>query len=93
MKNGVPVPKSLWKEEWTTMVIPLIELWSENGTIGKKEKLYRWHRTDGPALVYENGKVRWFLNGHWCPTFKEYAKSAMLSDEIMTMLTLKYGDA
>ena len=51
-----------------------------------------FHRTDGPAIMYTNGHIRWAVNGeHYCSN-KEYQEAANLSDEDMAILVLKYGN-
>jgi hypothetical protein len=52
----------------------------------------RFHRTDGPAIIYFNGMKRWYLYDKRFLDNKSYQKVAGISDEDMTAIILKYGD-
>jgi hypothetical protein len=52
-------------------------------------KLYR---TDGPAVIYEDGFQMWFINDKSYCDNKSFQKAADISDEDMIAMVLKYGD-
>jgi len=49
------------------------------------------HRTDGPAVLYTDGKTEWWLRGSRVSTIKEYRFTVNITDEEMASLVLKYG--
>lgn len=55
-------------------------------------RLGKYHRHDGPAILYNSGKVLWFLNGQQINSTKVFQLLSKLSDEDMAILILKYGD-
>ena len=50
------------------------------------------HRTDGPALIKENGYKTWMLHAKIYYDNKSFQRDAGLSDEDMLAMILKYGD-
>jgi hypothetical protein len=52
----------------------------------------RFHRTDGPAIIYFNGMKRWYLYGKRFYNNKSYQEAANITDEDMIAMILKYGD-
>ena len=52
----------------------------------------RYHRVDGPAVIYADGTKWWYIDGSPCFDNKSYQKAAKLSDEDMLMITLKHGN-
>lgn len=52
----------------------------------------RWHRIDGPAILYDDGDMSWYINGMNVSTNADYQMFARISDEDMLALILKYGD-
>ncbi len=53
------------------------------------------HRTDGPAVVYDNldfTNHKWYINGLWCRTNKEFQEAAGISNEDMLALVIIYGN-
>ncbi len=53
---------------------------------------YVYHRTDGPARIYQDGSMGWHINGFQIRSNKDYQLAAGLSDDVMTLIILKYGD-
>jgi len=51
----------------------------------------KYHRIDGPAITYANGRQTWWVYGHSFKNTKEYQVAAELSDEEMLVIILKYG--
>jgi hypothetical protein len=49
------------------------------------------HCDNGPAVVYDDGRISWYIHGKKIYTTADYQRAAKLSDEEMTMLVLKYG--
>jgi hypothetical protein len=47
------------------------------------------HREDGPAMIYANGKVAWYLNDIKY-SFAEWCDNVNISDEVKMMLRLSY---
>jgi len=48
------------------------------------------HRENGPAIIYYNGDVRWYLNGIKY-SFEEWIEKTSLTDEEKIFLKLKYS--
>lgn len=49
------------------------------------------HRVDGPAVIYTDGDIGWFIDGVGIRSSQLYQQLAGLSDEDMLSLILKYG--
>jgi hypothetical protein len=50
----------------------------------------RYHKEDGPAVIYASGNVRWYLNGRRY-SFADWLIKLKTSDETKMMLRLQYG--
>ena len=61
--------------------------YSERVTLGVEP-----HRLDGPALISEDGKPLWYINGTSYRKFSDYQIAANLSENDITMIKLKYGE-
>ncbi len=89
MKNGKPIPKEQWLDQWNRTNPGLVEVWSTDGMYN--DGATKWHRTDGPAVVYDTGEIHWLLDGRNLP-FTDFCYQANLSDEDISIIILKYGD-
>jgi hypothetical protein len=52
----------------------------------------KFHREDGPAIIYADGELRWYINSALYNDNKSYQEAANLSNEDMTVIVLKYGN-
>ena len=55
--------------------------------------MFRWrkiHREDGPAVIYPDGEVEWWLNGKEY-SFSDWIKLVNITDEGKMELVLYYG--
>jgi hypothetical protein len=50
----------------------------------------QFHREDGPACIYPNGDVEWFIKGEWY-SFDDWCIELNKSDEDKMMLRLQYA--
>jgi hypothetical protein len=50
-----------------------------------------WHKEEGPALIYSNGDVEWYLNGKIYSFADWLIELANVSDEAKMMLRLQYA--
>jgi len=65
----------------------LAELWAD------KEELADdccWHRTDGPALIREDGFMEWYVDGTLCTNFEIFCTIAQLTEEEKLIVRIKY---
>ena len=83
---------------------PHIELWknykgelhNENGPAVIGDDIKKWylhgkrHREDGPAKIWPNGKLDWYIND-WHFDFNRWKKWVKLSEEELTVLIITYG--
>jgi hypothetical protein len=51
----------------------------------------KYHRTDGPAVVYSDGGVYWFLNGIHISFDRWLDQNTILTGEEKVMMKLQYG--
>ena len=51
-----------------------------------------WHRLDGPAVEWANGRKSWWINDTPYSNFKAFQENAKLTDDQITILKLKYGN-
>ena len=51
----------------------------------------KWHRTDGPAVIYPNGTVFWCLDGYAYTFGVWLEKTTGITDKQKVLLKLKYG--
>ena len=58
------------------------EVWVKDG---------RWHRLDGPAIIYSNGETDWFLNDRSYSFERWLALNDEITEEQRVMLKLEYG--
>ncbi len=58
-------------------------LWIKNG---------KYHRIDGPASIFHNNHMSWWIRGVRRRTNKEFQEAAGISDEDMTIIIMKYGN-
>lgn len=49
------------------------------------------HRTDGPAIEFQNGYQEWWLNGSWLSFEHWLDKNPEMTDEEKVMYKLQYG--
>lgn len=49
------------------------------------------HRTDGPAIINQDGSRHWYVNNYKVTTWKELQEEAGLSDEEILMVALQWG--
>lgn len=49
----------------------------------------RLHREDGPAVIFPDGSIEWWLNGNQC-TFNRWLELSEVSDEEKAILKLEY---
>jgi hypothetical protein len=49
------------------------------------------HREDGPAVIYANGDVYWFIGGIRMYSINEWFNNTCITDEDKMMLRLQYG--
>jgi hypothetical protein len=61
-----------------------------DGCISWYNKHGEWHREDGPAVIYNDGEVEWFINGASYNTFDEWLIKLNKSDEDKMLLRLRY---
>lgn len=93
MKNGIQVPKHLYRSGWEHVS----ELWSTNGSViiyneSATRISYNWHRIDGPAVIYNDGKIYWVVNGELIYKWERFKILSKIDDEALSLLILKYGD-
>ena len=70
------MPDGHWIDQWNR------EVWIKDA--GR-------HRPDGPAVIYQDGSVSWWLNDKYY-TFDEWLKiNIELTDSQKVLLKLKYG--
>jgi len=50
----------------------------------------KFHQEDGPAIIYPDGSICWYLNG-LSYSFEEWLKLTPISDEEKIFLRLKYS--
>jgi hypothetical protein len=50
----------------------------------------QYHRVDGPAVIYPDGRSSWFYHGNPC-SFNEYCVKSNITDEEKMLLRLQYG--
>jgi hypothetical protein len=63
---------------------------NERGTIVWYNEEGCYHREDGPAVIYPDGDVEWFIKGEWY-SFDDWCIELNKSDEDKMMLRLQYG--
>jgi len=51
----------------------------------------KFHREDGPSIIYPDGTICWYLNGIRY-SFEEWLKLTTISDEEKVFMRLKYND-
>lgn len=51
-----------------------------------------YDRKDGPAIVYEDGKKFWWVDGFIVDTNEDFRVRANLTEEDLLIVILKYGD-
>ena len=51
----------------------------------------KWHRTDGPAIEFANGDIRWWLNEDIYEFDDWLTANTAISEEQKVMLKLQYG--
>lgn len=49
------------------------------------------HRVDGPAIIWNNGCVAWWVDGNRIRTYSEFQALTGCSDEDILLYRLKYG--
>jgi len=76
MKDGIKIG---YGTDWAK------ERWTVDGTAGS-----HFHRLDGPALLWHNGKETWYVMGHICNSWEKFQTLANLSDDEMIIFRLKY---
>ncbi len=80
MNNGIKVkPEDIFGGGYS-------EIWTVNGRY-----LSSNHRIDGPAIIWKNGSISWWINGLPCVSTKHYQEKTGLSNEDLNILILKYG--
>lgn len=52
----------------------------------------KYHREGGPALIAPNGTTAWYIGGQYMHSWREYQMNTGCSDEILSVLKLKYGE-
>jgi hypothetical protein len=52
----------------------------------------QYHKTDGPAIIYDDGYKIWAINGDHYYTNSSFQRAAGISDEDMAVIILKYGN-
>ena len=62
-----------------------------DGCITWYNKHGEWHREDGPACIYRDGSVEWFINGTTYWSFAEWLIELNKSDEAKMLLRLQYA--
>jgi hypothetical protein len=69
-----------------------------DGSYLNKHDTRRWfneagetHREDGPAVIYDDGEVLWFLNGMYYSFNAWLIETPMSSDEARMLLRLRYA--
>jgi hypothetical protein len=60
------------------------------GTIRWYNKLGYYHKETGPALIYSDGELDWFLNGTKY-SFSDWIKRTPTTDEQKLLLRLQYA--
>ncbi len=83
----------------------IIEVWTKNiRRIYKRDYfdckfLNRWfykdkpiHRTDGPAITYSNGMIRYYYDGRWIHDSELFILLTNMTEEDFLALVLKYGE-
>ena len=60
------------------------------GTIRWYDKNNHLHREDGPAIIYKNNHILWFLNGTQYD-FKEWLTLTPITDKQKLLLRLQYA--
>jgi hypothetical protein len=48
-----------------------------------------WHREDGPAVIWSNGRVAWYINGEHM-SFNAWSLLVDLTDEEIFLLKMAY---
>jgi len=80
MKNGIKVKGLI-------MPFDVSESWTDTGTWAGE-----YHRIDGPAIIYHNGNLSWYINGIKYLRLNEYLQYTELSDGDKLILALKYSE-
>jgi hypothetical protein len=62
---------------------------TRHGTKSWYNKEGRLHRDDGPAIIYTDGYVSWWLNGERY-TYKEWFRFTPITDETKLLVRLQY---
>lgn len=86
MKNGIKVDCSFISNKTYLIAYDMAELWTSTGKIG-----YNIHRLDGPAIIYNDGDMGWYINDNLYTSWKRFGEVAKLSEEQLSILVLKYG--
>jgi hypothetical protein len=63
---------------------------NERGTIVWYNEEGFYHREDGPAVIYPDGEVEWYLNSEPYE-FAKWCTLVSITDEDAMMLRLQYG--
>jgi hypothetical protein len=65
--------------------------WLHNdGDVYWYNELGETHRDDGPAIIYDDGEVEWYLNDEEY-TLEDWLKLSTIPDEDKMILRLQYG--
>lgn len=72
--NGVEVYGGIQRREWTL-----------DGRVRAPT-----HRRDGPAEIWNNDIIQWYVFGNLCRSWADFQSAAHLSDEEMLILRIKY---
>ena len=65
----------------------------KNGyTYGVDVMHFKWHRKGGPAVIYGDGSLNWYVNNRPHGDVQKYCEACGFSVEETLIWVLKYGD-
>lgn len=59
---------------------------------GNSHPVTQMHRTDGPAFIWNDGLLEWWVYGKRIYSYKRYKEASGCSSEDIVLFRLKYGD-
>jgi hypothetical protein len=51
----------------------------------------KYHREDGPSIIYPDGSLYWYINGHNYYSFMSWFNDLHATDEAKLLLKLQYS--
>jgi hypothetical protein len=78
---------------WRAPICGCTEWFQHNGNVTEDGIELVWaHRTDGPAVMWDSGLIKWWVRGEEMRTWNQFQEASACSDIEIILFKLKYGD-